>query len=72
MLLDMRQSATLGHFQDRAPCMESLEAVDLWNLCHRRLRLPNALYIIKWTKKTIWLAYWWNYKECKKLSNEGS
>ena len=33
----MRQSATLGHFQDRAPCMESLEEIDLWNLFHRRL-----------------------------------
>ena len=34
----MRQSATLGHFQDRVPCMESLEVIDSWNLFHRRLR----------------------------------
>jgi hypothetical protein len=41
----MRQSATLCHFQDRAPSMENLEVIDLWNLFHRHLRLlPNALY----------------------------
>ena len=46
----MRQSATLGHFQDRARCMESLGVIDLWNLFHRRLRclLSNG------QETTIW------------------
>lgn len=39
----MRQSATLGRFQDRAPYRESWEVIDLWSLFRRRLRLPNAL-----------------------------
>lgn len=63
----MRQSATLGHLQDRAPCMESLGVIDLRNLFHRRLRL---LFIIKWTRNDNLVAYWRDYKECKKLSNK--
>ena len=50
-LLDMRQSATLGHFQDHAPCMQSLEVIDLWNLLHqRRLSCVSS----NGQKTTIW------------------
>lgn len=38
----MRKNATPGHFQDHAPCMESLEVIDSWNLFHRRLRCISS------------------------------
>ena len=47
---DMRQSATLGHSQNRAPCMETLSfesTIDLWNLFQGRV----CCVIIKWTRK---------------------
>jgi len=42
MLLDMPQSVTLGHSQDRVLCTEGLEIIDLWALLRRR-RLLKAL-----------------------------
>jgi hypothetical protein len=66
-LLDKRQNATPGHFLDRAPCMGSLEVTDSWNPFHRRL----CCFIIKRTRNDNLLAYWLNYRGCKKLSNEG-
>lgn len=59
----MRQSATLGHFQDRARCMESLEVIVLWNLFHhRRLRCLSS----NGQETTIWWHTWIkrNVKNC--------
>ena len=62
-LLDTRQSATPGRFQDRAPWMESLEVVDLWNLFHHRLRCLSS----NGQETTIWWHTGWiirNVKNC--------
>lgn len=39
----MQHSAALGLFQDRGPCMESLEVIGLWNLFRRRLAFYHQM-----------------------------